>query len=189
MQNLINKTDMYRLLHNGYLGNTVPMWFNDLDWLWAVDSGERFNYKWWGVRSVVAGGPCFLNISFNDVVARCREIERAGYRFNISPMIDRIVTVTMWANIWESPTGLIVEGIEYPPKEGSWRELMPIQAKRWEGITARSVLRKHLNANSYDDLTILLDTYPNHVVELSATETCFGTDPGRNAIIWEVRNY
>jgi len=51
------------------------------------------------------------------------------------------------------------------------------------------VLRKHLNPNSLDDLSTVLDRWPGHVVELSAVEGCFGTVPGRNGIVWEVRNY
>jgi hypothetical protein len=106
-------------------------------------------------------------------------------------MVDRITTVTLWANVWDSPTGLIVEGIEYPPKEVSWRELMPLPAHyhRWELTAAKMLLAKHMNPNSLNDLKDLIEKYPAHVYEFSCLAECFGTVPHRNTVIWEVRSY
>lgn len=186
-----NKAEMYRMLHRGDFGNTVPMWFDATSWFSAamcVDSPyNRIN--WWGVRSLTPGGPCELNVYFSEVVHIVRKFIRQGHKVNISPMIDRIVNVTMWANILRSNSGLVLECIEYPDKASNWRAEMPIKAKTYQNTAANILLRKHLNPNTLDDLEILLDKYPGAVVELSATESEFGTVPGRNAIIWEVRNY
>lgn len=184
-----NKAEMYRMLHRGDFGNTVPMWFCDLDWVFDTDTDDKGSYAWWGVRSLSPGGPCKLNVPWGDVVRTCREFESAGHKFNISPMIDRIVNVSMWANVLRSPSGLIIECIEYPDKASNWRAEMPTKAKTYQNTAANMLLRKHLNPSTLDDLGILLDKYPDAVVELSATESEFGTVPGRNAIIWEVRNY
>jgi hypothetical protein len=59
----------------------------------------------------------------------------------------------------------------------------------WEGSAARGLLRAVLNPNSYDDLMEMIGVYPNHVVEMSVLDCCFGTVPGRNAVVWEVRRY
>lgn len=184
MNNVKTKTEMYALLANGVLGNTVPQWFDVDSWM-----PHRNKYKWWGVRTLTPGGPCWLNVWMPHVPNWCHQAKIDGHRYNISPMVDRIARVTMWANVWDSPTGLVLECFEYPPIEGSWRELMPTKAIGYTGVVANQILKRHLNANSLDDLEILLERYPNHVVELSALETCFGTVPGRNAVIWEVRNY
>jgi hypothetical protein len=83
--------------------------------------------------------------------------------------------------------GLLCSGT-VAPAPGSWRRHM-LAPKRWEGSAATVLLRTVLNENSYDDLIALLETYPGHVVELSALDVCFGTVPGRNAVTWEVRQY
>ncbi len=130
-----------------------------------------------------------LNCRDMDVFSVASDFIHRGHQINISPMIGRIVNVTMWANILRSNSGLVLECIEYPDKASNWRAEMPTKAKTYQNTAANMLLRKHLNPNTLEDLEILLDKYPDAVVELSATETEFGTVPGRNAIIWEVRNY
>ncbi len=184
-----NKAEMYRMLHRGDFGNTVPMWFDLRKWAFDVSFAPYHSIQVWGVRTLTPGGPCWLNVPRKHVSYWCDEAERGGHKVNISPMIDRIVNVTMWANVLRSPSGLIVECIEYPDKSSNWRAEMPTKAKAYQNTAANMLLRKHLNPSTLDDLGILLDKYPDAVVELSATESEFGTVPGRNAIIWEVRNY
>jgi hypothetical protein len=116
-----------------------------------------------------------------------------GHTVNISCMIDKITTVTAWLEVWDSPGGWVVEGVEYPQiHDGwTWRNSMqhPDRRKAWSGTAARMILARHMNANSREDLDILLAEYPGHVVEFSACETCLGDTPGRNCVVWEVRNY
>jgi hypothetical protein len=185
-----DKKTMYTLLAAGELGNTVPQWFDAADWF--VDP-RAWKYEWWGVRSMTPGGPCKLNCHRDDVFSTGDYFQRTGHSFNISPMIDKFCTVTAWLELWDSPSGLVVEGIEYPDTVGgwTWRNSMPDVSKRrqWHGTASRLVLRRHLNANSYDDVLDLLQQYPDHVVELSATDKCFGTVPHRNHFMWEVRQY
>lgn len=178
-----SKAEMYRLLSAGQLGNTIPQYFTVADW---VASGDDRRYGFWGVRSQVPGGPCRLYCPAAEVAATA---ESFGCAFNISMMIDAVTTVTLWADIWESPTGLVVYGIEYPQRGGSWRKLMPVEGKHWHGTAAKMILRKHLNANSLADVTELLEMYDGHVLELSATEECIGNVPHRNHTTWEIRSY
>jgi hypothetical protein len=184
-----NKAEMYRKLYRGDFGNTVPMWFDISKWYSDTMAIPYDGIEWWGIRSLTPGGPCKLNCHDSLVFPIACEYQRLGHKINISPMIDRLVTVTMWANVFRSDTGLVLECIENPDKGSNWRADMPTKAKSYSGITALLLLRKHLNADTFDDLLILLREYPDSVVELSATEQQFGTVPGRNAIIWEVRNY
>ena len=179
-----NKADMYRRLSSGEFGNTVPQWFDLEQW-----EAESPRYQWWGVRTLTPGGPCELNVHRDWVPLWVARFERDGFRCNISPMVDRLSRVRMWANVWDSPTGLVLECILNPPHGASWRKLMPTNAKTYSGITARSLLSATLNENSHDDLRILLEQYPDHVIEFSALDRCFGTVPGRNAVVWEVRRY
>ncbi len=182
--NITSKAQMYAMLQSGAFGNTMPQWFNIDQW-----ESEAKPYDFWGVRSLTPGGPCRLYCPIAEVRSTIQtpEFIKAGY--NLSMMIDAIVGIRLWAEVVDTTSGLIVYGIEYPPKGGSWRELMPTQAKTWSGVAAMMILRKHLNETSFDDLMELRDLYPNHVYEFSATDQCIGRIPHRNICMWEVRNY
>lgn len=190
-----NKVDMYRRLAAGEFGNTIRQWFCVEEWEAYVS--KRIEYAGemppalasWGVRTLTPGGPCLLYCPFTLVRPTVQEFERAGHRVNISQMIDVIYTITAWLEVWDSPTGLVVEGIEYPARGDSWRARMPVDRRAWQGTAAKMILRKHLNPNAMDDLESLIARYPGHVIELSACEECVGVVPDRNAVVWECRQY
>lgn len=172
---------MYRLLAAGSFGNTSPMWFDYTEW--ACTSPD---IPLWGVRSLVAGGPSRLDVPTDDVFVECMKVNDAGYAYQISAMVDSFRTAVF--NVWDSPTGLLVEGKEWPASGEKWRPIFAAPHDRWGGVAARTVLKRHLNENSWDDFLLLLVQYPGHVYEMSALSVCFGTVPHRNAVIWEVRD-
>jgi len=57
------------------------------------------------------------------------------------------------------------------------------------GLAVLLMLRRYLSPAAYNDVEELLDTYPDHVIELTAYLHELGWAKGRNVIIWEVRNY
>lgn len=182
-----SKRQMYRLLTEGAFGNTIPQFFSYESW---VNSLEYSRYRIWGIRSLRAGGgPCRLNCPREEVLDTISRSEFASAGVNISAMMDVVTRVKLWCEVVETETGLAVYGIENPPRDGSWRELMGKHGVQYTGLTARNLLRRSLNGSSLADLRELLDKYPGHVVELSACSSNVGTIPGRNAIIWEVRKY
>lgn len=186
-----NKTEMYRRLNAGEFGNTVPRWPAVREWNAEKPAGVTK----WGVQTAgkAGGGPQRMNVPTREVPEVVGEFLGRGYPVWISPMIDGFARVTLWADIWLSPTGLYVRGIEYPDTDAgwTWRTYMqnPAYFTEWTGVAARTILDRHLNPNSRDDLSVLLDEYPDHVIELSATDKCFGTVKGRNCVVWEVRAY
>lgn len=179
-----SKRRMYALLTAGALGNTVPQFFSVAAWLASPDSAR---YPSWGVRTLVPGGPCRLYCPAAEVPGTAARPEFAAAGVNISCMVDAVARVTLWADVYDSDTGLKVYGIENPPRGASWRKLMPSEGREWSGVTARLLLARHLNPNSLADLEALRGRWPGHVYELSALESCLGTVPGRNAVIWECR--
>lgn len=181
-----DKRQMYDLLAAGRFGNTIPQYFDVGEWERSTDAGR---WTAWGVRTLRPGGPCRLHCPSAEVRETCQRPEYAAAGINISMMIDAAMAVTLWADVYDSPAGLVVYGIEHPPKGGSWRALMPTDGRHFEGTAARMLLRRHLNPNSLADLESLFDRWPGHVVELSAADRCFGTVPHRNAVVWEVRLY
>lgn len=186
---VLSKTDMYERLARGEFGNSIRQFFFIPDW---AESDDFRKYPVWGVRTLTPGGPCRLNCPRDEVLDTALGYRIAGHQVNISMMVDTVATVTAWLEVWDSPLGLVVEGIEYPrTPEWTWRNSMPdpTRRKRWEGIAARHVLARHLNENSRDDLAILLDQYPDHIIEMSSLDRCIGTVPHRNHVVWESRLY
>lgn len=180
-----SKTDMTRRLAAGEFGNAIPFWTN-YD-AWFVEA-----YKpglLWGVQhNRVAGYPgTRLDVRSEDVDDVIMS-NFGGRDFRISPMVHQFGRVQWEGDVWVCDrSGLSCSGT-YGPAPGSWRTHMKTP-RLWERTAARALLEAVLNPNSLEDLRILLDEYPGHVVELSALDCCYGTVPGRNAVVWEVRAF
>lgn len=69
------------------------------------------------------------------------------------------------------------------------REALKERPEEATGIKALTLLRHYLNAKSYDWLEVLLERYPDHVIEFSAYDCNWGTLPGYNCVYWECRKY
>ena len=184
-EKIATKQQMYELLRAGRLGNTIPSWSSVLDWKASPDSRLFF---FWGVRTMTPGGPCRLFCPTAEVADIVADFAQP---VNISIMVDAIhdVTVTLWADCYEAEDGLYISATEYPPKGANWRKDKPILDKEFRGIAANHLLRKHMDENSREDLRILLDEYPGHVVEFSCLNKCLGLISNRNSIVWECRYY
>lgn len=184
MEPITDKRSMYALLAAGRLGNTIAQFFDVAEWERSPDAAR---YEWWGVRTLVPGGPCRLNCPRAEVRATAGRPEFAAAGVNVSMMVDRACRVTLWAEVLDGPGGLVVYGIEYPPEGGSWRQHMPVSGRHWEGTAARMLLRRHMDPSSYDDMVALFEKWPGHVYEFSACDRELGTIPGRRCIGWELR--
>lgn len=186
MNAVTSKNRMYPLLASGAFGNTIAQYFSVGAWR---ASGDSERYPTWGVRTMTPGGPCRLYCPTAEVEATAADFESKGHSVNISQMIDATVNVTLYADVYEGERGVELHCVENPGKGASWREAMPRRGKRLTGLAAKMTLARHLNPSSLADLHALLEQYPGHVVELSACDRCIGTIPGRNAVVWEVRQY
>lgn len=184
---VLSKTDWYRRSRLGEFGNVNPEWFTIREW----EQREILrDCTHWGVRHTRLAGfkGTALNVETEDVVDW---IVRNGFGsdYQISPMIWVFGQPRFEGNVCrqDGEPGLLVEG-NIDPAPGTWR--LHMQKPRVWARTAGVLLLRHLlNGNSYDDLMELIDGYPDHVVELTALSSEFGTVPGRNGIIWEVRRY
>jgi len=58
-----------------------------------------------------------------------------------------------------------------------------------KGLRALNLIKGNLFLPSYDDLQGLFQTFPDSIIEFSAYDIEVGNLPGRNTIMWEVRNY
>lgn len=179
-----DKQTSYRLLTTGYFGNTIPVWFSLYRW----ERDAIGTVPTWGVRTLTPGGPCRLHVPAALVPATFEGIQNCGHTPCISAMVSNVARTTLAVDVWDAPGGLVVCGAEYPDPLFNWREMMR-NPRTWRGVEARNVLARHLNPSSLADLEVLRDRVPGHVYELSALDKCYGTVPGRNAVVWEVRMY
>ena len=180
MSEIASKADMYARLNAGLFGNTVPAFMGLASWYGREPKWES---PLWGVRSMKSGDKrARLDIPTAEVAGYCRSAFGSD-PFNVSPMVDQWL---VWrGEVYDSPAGLVTIGT-FGRKDLKWRQAMAAAQERC-GVAARALLREVLNGNSFDDLMELVDHYPGHVVELTALERCYGTCPGRNAVVWEVR--
>lgn len=171
---------MYELLQAGLLGNTIDNYFSLESWYQCPYYLKCIS---WGVRSLTPGGPCILNAKHKEVH---EFIEKVTGPYSISMMVDRVATVTLWAEVYNG----LVYGIEMPDTVNTnWRKAMPKEGVSYSLLQSKLLLQKHLNPNSLTDLYDLQERYPNHVIEFSALNKSIGRIPNRNAIVWEVRQY
>ena len=178
-----SKAQMYELLGQGAFGNTIPQWLSISDWEETAPNAEL-----WGVRTLTAGGPCRLFCPKAEVPSTFQEFERQGHKVQISTMIDQFARVTLMAEVYDSDTGLTVYGVDCPEEGANWRKVMPSLGRTYTGVEARRLLARRMNPSSLADLWALLELFPGHVVEFSTMDRCFGTVPGRDCVIWEVRS-
>ena len=187
-----NKKLMFQMLKAGKFGNTVPQYMSVAEW---KESENYSKYPYWGVRSAtISNHPaCKLYCPTAEVEEYANKHFPEGA--NISMMIDYVCRIAAWLEIGVTERGLYMEGILNPKTdEGwTWRNSMPDPKKRksWDLVRSVNLIINLLNGNSYQDLGILLENYPKHIIEMTVLDPdiCIGTVPYRNAIIWEVRAY
>lgn len=198
--NIPNKTRMYQLLLSGQLGNALPQWMSFTEW---DNDPETLQYSHFGIRSLLAQDKrCFMDVATHDVPDLIKNHFPDG-RCNLSPMVDKWATLR--AEVWDSPTGLRIFGAISDntldgqadwqrqcgrcPNSVKWRDMMRYYASEFKDMSARCMLQHFMNPHSYNDFEHLLDRFPGHVVEFTTLGCDRGKVPGRNTIIWEVRNY
>lgn len=175
MREVKSKAENYALLKAGAFGNTNPSWETLEEFLLADWRGEV------AIRSKKPGGVFRAHLQPGEVAGfLCHYPE--GY--NISPMLpDR--HRTFQGEIGRTPEWCLLYSLEKCHSREAFR-----RSGRWvHGLTAISLVKHFFNENSYDDFLLLVEQYPDSVIEFSALSICYGTVPHRNVVIWEVRNY
>lgn len=185
---VVTKRDMYVRMGRGEFGNSLPQWTDWEEWT-AAEQG-RDKYELWGVRSQTANDPrTKLNVHRGDVFSYLDSTGLLRDAYQLSAMVDQAANVVAELQMYQATDGLHLEGNFAPVAgHGQWRNHMR-SPRSWSGAVAIQVLRAVANDNSFDDLLELLCRYPDHVVEFTALDATFGTHPGRNCVVWEVRRY
>ncbi len=182
-----NKKQAYAALVAGHCGNYIRNYFSLAEW----ENREKEHRHWplWGIRSFKPADPrARLNVPRDEVVRYVTSKFLPDESVSISQMITAKGGNVLWeGDVWRSTEGLMCSG-NLAPAPGTWRQHMA-RPRLWQRTAARLLLENMLNSNSLRDLYGVLDRFEGHVVELSACDFCLGVLPGRNAAVWEVRDY
>lgn len=189
MKPVLTKRDMVERYRMGEFGNHSPTWNTLVDW-WTEEPVPWTRYgRMFHIRNRVAGGPTFYNVDAG-VLSQCwGEIARdCGGEKNlyISAMAPHEHNL-LQGEVWDGPGGLYLHGsyeIGVP-----MRDALAVSAFDCTGLEARMRLRQVFNDLSWEWLQWLIAEYEDHVIEFSAFSQCWGTVPGHNVVIWEVRRY
>ena len=181
--NIDSKGKFFRLYQEGVFGNKIRTWesFEDVQASGYADP-VTIRYRGHG-----GGGFCRYDVPVDKVEEAISELvaegaDRSSLVFNEWVTEDRI---TLQGELARFVDGLYMF---YSLESVKMREAMS-RGKEARNTKAKLLLETLLTGSSYADMEALLEMFPDHVIEFTAFDKCIGSIPGRNAVIWEVRNY
>jgi len=178
MQPVKTKRDFVRRYLLNEFGNRGASWSTLLKF-----SNEPM-FGLFHLRNRIAGGATHYNLSYEQIVKLWKSTNDPGswYCTAMAPTDKTLIQ----GEVYQSYKGL---ELFYSCEKLPMREALAKSSKQVEGILSVSLLRYYLCPNSYEWLQHLLDTYSGHVVEFSSYSVEWGTLPGFNTVVWEIRSY
>lgn len=182
-----NKDRMYELYERHAFGNKLRTW-PSLEALLASGYAGEVSIRYRGA----AGGSKYTayNVPASDVArtvnAFCQEGALTSlFAFNESAPDEKLI---FQGEVMRSPQHL---SMRLSRERTKMRNAMANTSaiEHLDMLKAATELRSQLYPSSYSDLCGLFEKFPTSVVELSVYDTAVGDLPGRNAVIWEVRDY
>lgn len=191
-EKILRKSHMYRLFTEGAFGNRPRTWpcLDDLlssDFRGQIGMFERSERH--------GGGLVEYYVPVSEVEARVR----AWRSHNVQA--DRIQFTEMAPHEHNLIQGEVTGPMNCPTPEWGWDwslsysvapdlTMRAARALPWQTMTGcvRPFLRQLLDEPSWDNLERLVETYPEHVIEISTFRRRVG-ELGWNTIFWEVRLY
>lgn len=182
------KSHFYELMRAGCLGNTLRNWN-------TVEEALASSCELFGIREmgVWGGGGGHGIRSRAELQPYTRGLESRGIRYIVdeaAPDSDAQLQ------------GEVCRSVISPGATCGWVGMVGVRTGRRmrdsmaegllrprSGLTLRLLLDYFLDPSSRDDFEAIWDLYPNAVIEFTSYPYCLGKIPGRNTIIWEVRDY
>lgn len=181
---VLTKKDFVRRYQLGEFGNRAPTWDSFDEW---CDDKKDFNALY-HIRNRVAGGPTYYNVPGYKLWGKwdklCSNVKSSS--LYISAMAPTEKTVFQGEVQESKGDGLL---LTYSTVVATMREALAKETRHSFGVMAECLLLYHMDHPSWEWLWVLLDRYPEHVIEFSVYSTCWGTIPNRNTVFWEVRKY
>jgi len=177
-----SKQQMYQLMERGALGNSFRIWHNVEDLIQSGFDGPL------GIRCAgVPGLPYFHRLTIEQVIRKVEELKCFRCPIKIyEASQDEYITIQ--GEICEID-GLLVA--ELSRAKTHQRAALVAERITYYGLQVWDVLSRVglLTEVDLNDLHMLLDTYPNHVIEFTAYEILVGQLLGRSHVVWEIRFY
>lgn len=182
MKSIKTKKDFVRRYQRGEFGNMPLTW----------DSLEEFRASVYPnlvhLRNRVAGGRTWYNIHPRHVgvVWQVAARQYGASNLYISEMGPGDKYRSLQGEVQQSEQHLT---LTYTFLQKPLRTALLEDLHTTHGVNATQLLRRHMDASSWDWLNILLNEYPYHVIEFSTYTKYWGTLPRHNTLFWEVRDY
>ena len=175
---VLNKRDFVRRYKNGEFGNAAPTWSSVFAFKEAHKTEWPKQEQLFHLRSKKPGGSTYYNLTFHQL---CKQKNVDDYY--VSAMAPTQKTLIQ-GELRQSIRHLEVR---YTTVKKPMRDAFKVEDNTIFGLQAKAVVSNCLDANSQDWIEVLLDRYPNHIIEFSTYSTQWGTLPGYNTVFWEVR--
>ena len=188
---VLSKPQNYRLWQGGAFGNKLRAWR-------TVDAWRESGFD----RKVVlrtlmegGGGPCCYNLQPEEVDAvvdtwLALDIPLDKIMVNeAAPDGDVILQGEYLNDIYEIDGEAGWGYFHYSRAKFQMREALRVASEVAQKLRSDLLLKLAMTPASHEDWNLLLERYPGHVLEVSVYDRCLGDTPGRNALVWEVREY
>ena len=187
MARVANKRKFYEMYELGLFGNKPLTWKSrqeilDSDWK------EKVCIRAGGSKNGMKRSRVGYNIPLAKLKSKIEQLVQKGIPecdlfFNQS-MPDHDLVIQ-----GELMRGLGGLNLHYTYVKKPMNKALRISSENTQGLEAKMLLEKYLSPSSISDIYCLLDTFPESVIEFSSYRIPVGNIPGRNTVIWEVRNY
>lgn len=179
-----SKKKSYLLYEGGFFGNKVLTW-NSLQEI--KESGWK-NKICIRSRKGIARGKTKFDIPLEELDKNIKEMIEDGMKieelfFNQS-MPNESLTLQGEITLTEKGIYLLYTLIKKPMNLG-----LKEQSLHAFGFKAKAILEHFLSPICLDEIYLLLNNFPESIIEFSTYSCPVGNLPNRNTVIWEVRNY
>lgn len=181
---VLSKRDFYRRWHLNEFGNRPGSWN-------SIEEAEAAGFQGplFGVRSTK---PMWSGFRRGILWRDRRKVWQEYVDQGEDPSTLRIGQDvpedkrTLQGHVYRTHRGL---DLEYSLKPGTVRDVMQSGFERAWGVKAKVILETYMCPSSFADLEAIFELYDGHVVEFTCFSVNVGLIPGRNTVIWEVRDY
>lgn len=179
-----NKTHFYELARKGFLGNQFRVWYTIEDFKNSGYTGN-LGLRYMGTSSFAPwlGNKIPGDCAVESLLLLC---EQEGYNpkdfafCEAAPESHLILQGEVQQAVWGME-------IRYTTIKDSMRTAFEKESLRAYGANAFCILRSYLSPASFDDIQVIFDWFPEHVIEFATFSIPVGWAKGRNTVIWEVR--
>lgn len=178
------KKEFYELYDLGFFGNKAKTWtkFEDFE---KDGKHKKVNIR---VKTPGIGSRSLYSLELQDIVPAITKLKEEGYPehqivFNQCMPDEKLL---IQGEVMRTSQGYsLYYTLAKKPMNLGFEE----DRNHAQGLSVLMILKHLLSPPSFADLESLFELFPDSIVEFSCYSVPVGNIPGRNTVIWEVRNY